>query len=730
MYELAIIIKIFLVFSLINTLFNSSSDKEAALKERRTKLLSVKRDANLSEEERSALSELYGFDVGYSEVYYITEPFEVHVIPDDEGKTKFLALADYPVAISDKAIYFLDTEDQLAEVVVVAETILVLRLNDYYIVDEINNTLANAPSLFSKGAEAYAPSTTQPVEQGMGPATHPAPQTVLKSERPATQTEVLYLSPPFYNFSVPLIIVVATSIFAYISKIDIAIEPVWLAPVALLTVTVIALLILFLKTKPKYEPSNIVITRYFGKIESLDSSDRKTWLTFTEPNGKTKKAWMPSHWQNTVSINKNVYFEIEQNQSTVVRIGLNEISERDFAKRKPQYLTAAVGLLCASLIIAFNTKLEWRDAALTMLKNSASYQINTFQDWASSDLKVGDHLLINQPRLCLDSFSKDNALLYCNVFKYALTDEDFQVVPNTELVEEYKDFISNEPDYTPDVSEGDYMLMMLAFEVKKSYSVDNLVMYRRSELAIFTVKSLMEIANHLAKYCPTDAKSEGVKTDNTLATGSSTRSTDSLAADCSAFKQEFSVLWREATKSHCSDNCWDEALQGGEFANEKLLKNSDSLKNYQGKLHNMRSTIWRNNHASLKLPTPKQNILSIQWMGPTSADLQEIAIMRANPDPVHDDVKIETLNRLIQMQAEVAYQRVDATILKAVNNDEGQLTLILAPRISSNQAMETVINHAFMALFGLTMLLLLIMYWLSSRPHNKGRVKSENAWIS
>ncbi|MGL0944280.1 hypothetical protein ACSTDR_18770 [Vibrio vulnificus] len=59
MYELAIIIKIFLVFSLINTLFNSSSDKEAALKERRTKLLSVKRDANLSEEERSALSELY-----------------------------------------------------------------------------------------------------------------------------------------------------------------------------------------------------------------------------------------------------------------------------------------------------------------------------------------------------------------------------------------------------------------------------------------------------------------------------------------------------------------------------------------------------------------------------------------------------------------------------------------------------------------------------------------------
>lgn len=117
-------------------------------------------------------------------------------------------------------------------------------------------------------------------------------------------------------------------------------------------------------------------------------------------------------------------------------------------------------------------------------------------------------------------------------------------------------------------------------------------------------------------------------------------------------------------------------------------------------------------------------------MGPTSADLQEIAIMRANPDPVHDDVKIETLNRLIQMQAEVAYQRVDATILKAVNNDEGQLTLILAPRISSNQAMETVINHAFMALFGLTMLLLLIMYWLSSRPHNKGRVKSENAWIS
>ncbi|ELR8704681.1 hypothetical protein V4T45_004315, partial [Vibrio vulnificus] len=384
------------------------------------------------------------FDVGYSEVYYITEPFEVHVIPDDEGKTKFLALADYPVAISDKAIYFLDTEDQLAEVVVVAETILVLRLNDYYIVDEINNTLANAPS------------TTQPVEQGMGPATHTAPQTVLKSKRPATQTEVLYLSPPFYNFPVPLIIVVAASIFTYINKIDIAIEPIWLAPVVLLTVTVIAVLILLLKTKPKYEPSNIVITRYFGKIESLESSDRKTWLTFTEPNGKTKKAWMPSHWQNTVSINKNVYFEIEQNQSAVVRIGLNEISERDFAKRKPQYLTAAVGLLCASLIIAFNTKLDWRDAAFAMLKNSASYQINTFQDWASSDLKVGDHLSINQPRLCLDSFSKDNALLYCNVFKYALTDEDFQVVPNTELVEEYIDFISNEPDYTPDVSEGDY----------------------------------------------------------------------------------------------------------------------------------------------------------------------------------------------------------------------------------------------------------------------------------
>lgn len=759
MQEFLIIVQVgILIYAIFG--FISNQNEKARVKEQQAKLLSTRRDADLSDEERSAISEILDCEVTSSEVYYISEHFEAHAIPaeDEGGEDMYLfALANYLIMMPDQALSYLDIEATFAEVVLVDEVMVVIRLNDYYIVDHVNDTLAEppaqepnddlSPSLATAEqaaaeqvtnqastnaqdefkqehltteaiiSEAKTPRDTAPRSTHRTP--EPVPQTVLKSERPATLTEARYLSSPFYNVLVPILLVVAAAIFSHVTKLDLAIEPVWLNAAILITVCIITLLLLK-RTGPTPEPTTMVVNRYFGKIEAIDTTGNKTWIVFIAPNGEASKAWFPSQWQNTVSLNRDVQFEVEQSQSAVTRIGLNEISAQDAIKKKPQYLAAAMGLLLGSFFIAANTQFEWRDASLAIVTNNTSYQINLAHDWPTSELKAGDHLSISQPRLCVDSHDKNNAVSYCKRFEYALTGEDFKVTPDAAPIEAYKRFITDEPDYTPQISESLYQYMAAIAKMQRNASPDAFKMRirQRSEMMMFSVESLQAIATHFSPYCPLEAQSTDKKGD------------DQLTTACSDFKQEFTLLWHEATSSRCeAQQCWNEALQEGVFDHDAALRTRDDIGGYLAALRQLKSEVWQKTTASLTLPSPEQASISIEWSGERSADLYEIATLRAKLDQGKSDRRIERLEKLLTLQTVAAQQSVEATIL-SVNNTDGLVSLTLAATISEKQALNTLINLGLIGLFGLLIVLLIIAYMLSGKPRKEKQVKSEDAWIS
>ncbi|ANU38344.1 hypothetical protein RJD38_19240 [Vibrio scophthalmi] len=776
MQELLIIVQIGIFIYAIVAYFSNQNNK-ALLEEQKAKLLSTQRDSELSDEERNAIFELLELEATSSEVYYITEQFEVHSIAaeDNNGEEAyFLALADYLVIMPEKAFNYLDLETTFAEVVLADNVMIVISLNDYSIVDDVNNTLAEAP--IQESSEELSPSdqtavhdandqtsspisntesvtakqtvtsalneqvsnTIKPETQSQGDraprASHrdvdPISHTVLKSERPATLIESRYLSAPFYNFLVPILLVIATAIFSHINKLDFTIEPVWLSAAILVVISLVTLLLLK-RQGPTADPASMVVNRYFGKVEAIDTTGNKTWIVFIAPNGEATKAWIPSQWQNNITLNRDVQFEIEQSQSAVVRIGLNELSDQDAIKKKPQYLAAAMGLLLGCFFIAANTKFEWRDASLAMLDNSTSYKINGPYDWPTSELKVGDRLSITQPRLCLDSHDKNNAAAYCKQFEYALTSEDLQVTPDAAPIKAYQLFITTQPDFTPDVSEELYSYMVKVAKMQKQFSPDGfkLRIRHRSEMMMFTVESLQAIATHFAPYCPIETSKPDESIDKSNANDNSIHN-ERLNTACSDFKQEFALLWNEATSSSCDTiQCWNEALQGIVVDHDAALRNTDDIGGYRADLRHLKDEVWQATKATLSPTKPQQASITLDWSGERSADLYEIATLRASLDQGNSDKRIERLNKLLPLQTTAAQQVVDVTILN-LSNEDNKVALTVTQKLTTKQALSTIINLGIMAFFGLLIVLLIIAYMLSGKPRKEKQVKSEDAWIS
>ncbi len=750
-----LILKIGLLIWIIFNFFFTKSEAKA-LEEKKAKLLSVRRDTDLTEDERLAILKLLEFDVDAKEVYYITDHFELHSMPDEEAegqKRLFMAICDYVVAMPENAFYYLDEEEMMAEVVVSNDVMFVVRLNDYTIVDDLNDTLTQPANTQANTEQVTHEFTSQQPnsdrtkttlsnkEQNTGElyqavnvethsnesieSTSPTkPKTVLKSERQATLTEAQYLSPSSFRILIATLIVVATVIFSHIQTFDLAIEPTWLPAATLATVCIIALLLLK-KDTTKLNPTRLTVKRYFGKIDAIETSANISWILFTDPNGETSKAWIPNRWQNTINLTREVYFEVEPTHSAALRVDLNEISEQDLAKKKPKYLFAALGLLISIAIIANNTQFSWRDASIAILQHSESHHISNVDDWSTLDLKVGDTISINQPRLCIDGYDEQYNPVYCQSFFYPLTNEAFNVLPDTTFVESYRRFITQQPDYFPQITEGLYSYLSTLFLLKQQSSDDlyNKTIRPRKELMMFNVANLRAIANHLAPYCPENRKTTTVKL---------TETENAIAENCQNFKAEFSILWRETTSSECENSCWNEALQEREFDDDETIKNIDELTQYKMSLNQLQDAIWQQTRESLHVARPNQAYIVVNWNETDHADLYQITRLRAELKHDYLSGKVELLDELIPLQTEMAQQSIQGTILE-IYADGGPVRISLAPPISHQQALENIIEHALMALFGVLALLMLLSYRSNSRkskPRKEKRDNTRGAWIS
>ncbi|WP_076588824.1 hypothetical protein [Vibrio ostreicida] len=765
MQEFLIILKVGLFFYAAVT-YCSYLSKKSLLKEQRAKLLSNRRDTDLSQEERSAISELFEFEATSSEVYCIDEQFEVHAAPseDNQGQEKyFLAVADYVIMMGDKAVDYLDEGRICAEVVLYHDILIVIGLNGYHIVDEVNNTHAEAPNQelseehsqhladsdqavlgqqstsesqhkFDEGSLTNGeirPETSTQTTENHAPIEHAQTSdlvpTVLKSERPVTLTEAhyLHLSSPFYNMLVPTLLVVAIGIFLHVSNLGLSLEPKWLSAVILATVCS-ATLLLLKRERPKPDPATLVVKQYFGKIKAIETRANKTWIVFITPDGEASVAWIPNEWEHTVNLDCDVQFEIEQSQSAVMRIGLNAVSYQETVKKKPQYIAAAMGLLFGVFFMAGNTHFDWREASVAIVNNHSSYQINRAADWPTSRLKIGDHLSITQPRLCLDSRDKHNRLVYCKEFEYPLASEGFKVTPNAASIEAYIHFITKAPDFWPDMPEEIYNSMVSIAKIKLELGFGRIHGYdrvrRQSEMMMFTTESLQKIAKHIALYCPIDAQSTE---SNTAKNPSVNR--PQLTTTCTDFKQQFGILWNEATSSSCDASlCWDEALQGIVLDDDTAIINSDSA--YLSSLRRLKNEIWQTTKASLTPPSPEQASITLNWSGEKNEDMRKIVKLRSKLDHINEKMRIKRLKELLLLQTAAAQQNIEGTILN-VSNNGGHLTLTVVEKISKKQALNTIINLALIAFFGLLVALLFVAYLLSGQPRKDKQAKSEGAWI-
>ncbi|GEM75109.1 hypothetical protein [Vibrio sagamiensis] len=741
MQEFLLILKVIIILCGIVSFFSHQS-KKARLKEQRARLFSARRGIDLSEEECSAISELWELDVTSSEVYCIDERLEVHAVSPENDKDEemgFFALAGYPLLMGDKAIEYIDEERINAEVVLHDDMLIVIALKDYNIVDCVNDTLPEAPNNvlsgdclqnteYSEQACLDQPATiaedNTPIEQEDIPA-------VFKYERPVTLLEAryLHLSFPFYNILVPALLLLAIGIFLYVTDIGLSLEPGWLSA-AILAVVCCATLLLLTIEGPKPATENLVVKRYFGQIKTMRMRDNKIWVVFIAPNGEANEAWIPDEWQNTVNLDCDVQFEIEQSQSAVMSIGLNAISEQDTVKKKPRYIVAAIGLLFGIFFIAFNTHWEWREASLAILNNNSSYQINSTADWPKNGFKAGDNLSITQPRLCLDSRYENNRLVYCKQFEYPLVDDDFKVTPDEAVIKAYIHFISEAPDFAPEMPQEIYDYAARMVKIRNSlglnYEYGSIGTHRirsRSEMAMFTVESLQLIANHITPYCSTDNQS-----GETNRAESPSVDEPRLNQACTEFKQQFAALWEEATSSSCEVSvCWDEALKGMGLDDDSAVINNEDA--YFSSLRRLKQEIWQATKASLTLSSPEQPTITIDWSGEKSEELLKIVRLRSKLDRSNQEERIKYLNELLLLQSEAAQKSVKGTIL-SVSNNEGHLTLTVVEKISVKQALSTVMNFTLIVFFGLLITLLFIVYFRSGRPIVDKQVKSKDAWIS
>lgn len=200
-------------------------------------------------------------EVTSSEVYCIDEPFEIHAIPSEDSKGEnmyALALANYPIMMSEKAIDYIEEGKICADVVLFDDILIVLGLNDYRIADEVNDTLTEAPNTEVSNArsENQLASEQTVLDQSSNsdkqdslldgqvkPETliqtsednAPIEPAVFKSERPVTPTEAryLHLAKPFYNLLVPVLLIAAIGIFLRITDLGFTLWPNWVSAVIL-----------------------------------------------------------------------------------------------------------------------------------------------------------------------------------------------------------------------------------------------------------------------------------------------------------------------------------------------------------------------------------------------------------------------------------------------------------------------------------------------------------------
>ncbi|MBN3573213.1 hypothetical protein [Vibrio neptunius] len=757
MQELLIIVKIGLLLYAITTFFSYQNQKNL-IKEQRAKLFSNRRDTDLSEEERSAISELWELEVTSSEVYCIDEPFEIHAIPSEDSKGEdmyALALANYPIMMSEKAIDYIEEGKICADVVLFDDILIVLGLNDYRIADEVNDILTEVPNTEVSDArsenqlaseQTVLDQSSNSDKQGslldgqVKPETliqtpednAPIEPAVFKSERPVTPTEAryLHLAKPFYNLLVPVLLIAAIGIFLRITDLGFTLWPNWVSAVILAAFCSATLLLLIME-RPKPDPTTLSVKRYFGKIIATTTKENKTWIVFIAPNGESKEAWIPNQWQNTVALDCDVQFEIEQSQSAVMRIGLNTISEQDSVKKKPRYIAAAIGLLFGTFFIGANTHFEWREASLAILDNHSSYQINSASDWPTNELRLGDHLSITQPRLCLDSHDKNNRLVYCKQFAYPLAEGDFKFTPNASVIDAYIEFVTNAPDFAPEMPQNVYNYLVSLAEISKglglrygyNYNIGGYDRIReRREMNMFTPESLQKIAKHITQYCPLDAPS----TESHQA-GNPSFNSPKLTDICTDFKQQFGVLWQEATTSTCDTSlCWQEALQGVVLVKDKAVTNRED--DYFSSLHHLKNEIWQLAKASLALSPLEQASITLDWVGQNNQDMTKVITLRSKLDRDYANNRIEQLKELLVLQTAAAQQNIEVTILGVAHND-GRITLTVTNKISAKQALDTIIHLSLIAFFGLLVALLCLAYYLSGQPRKGKPAKAQDAWI-
>ncbi|KII75406.1 hypothetical protein [Vibrio renipiscarius] len=720
---------------IIGSFFAARSEKEQ-IKERQASLLDTKRDHPLSTSEISAIKQIYDQEVEPQDVFYVTGKFELNVVKGEteEDETMFLSFGDFLVVMPEIAYSYLHLDNNFAEVIVADDFLIILSLNDYTLLDEVNGLLTIDSWQDYKKEEHNHPLCNEDVAE-LGKAalrdTHentasltdsqdsaPITTVTYKSQRQANELEIRYLAPPFYNWIVPLLLVLVGILFFHFTTLDVTLTASWIAP-ALLFVICCAILLLLKRHGPSSHADSLLVKQYFGTIERIDHEDNRDWVVFTSPTGLTQKAWLPREWQAKVPLNRSVRFEIEESHSALTSIGSQQITDSDVTKKKPQYLTSLIGLLTVVFIVMINTELEWREASIAMLQGERSHQIHAVQDWPLiNNVKPGDHISIQQPRLCLQTLNtRTNTTVYCQQFQYSTINQAFINNQALKIIKRYRDFVVLAPDYTPELPEGLYDYMVSVAKIQKMASADGFRqrIRQRSEMVLFTVSDLNGIATHIEPFCSS--------------TSQAMAENDSAQLACTSFKAALSALWQSATEETCEPDCWQEILRGDPNEDNSTIEVADDLGGYLAALSDLETAAWKHTKAVLFASELDSPYVHIHWTGPQEDRLKAITSLRAALESGSREEQIDKLKQLWQAQVEAAYKRVSATVLN-IDKSEKNIIITLAPPLSQKQAMETVLNLALLAALSLLIIIVLIAYLRSGRHRKAKPLQSEDAWIS
>ncbi|WP_087018843.1 hypothetical protein [Thaumasiovibrio subtropicus] len=697
MEEIAVFLKILVLVISIIVFFMNRSEKKA-FDEKRDEALSARRDEPLNEAEREAVEKWLEQAPTESTVYYLCGDLayidlnEVEGIQSEEERPVLL-INEQPVLMSTVALACAQREGNMAEVVKVDDTLVLLSLNDRYrLVDEqqgvypegmavAENGMLDTESLVADEVEAEVVYHRMTVEK--------------VGERQATPEEIEYLTPRFYAMRFmgwTILVAIAYLIVAGYG---------YQTEAGLVAVCGVLLGYVFCRRNGRLKEEDCRVEIYRGAIHSMSDSASELLVAITEDDRQValfREYQAPLAWQGLLQPGTVGRFDVCPSQGKMLAFGphraIDVVDESPGRLRQPKHLTMMFSIVALILLAAYQVYWPWAKASVAMQMDAQWRTMAYAGDWQQMP-KVGDTLVLDQPKFCEQSNGWVGSFCYrFHVSTNADEEVTFTPLLLTDTIKARAGYFLDKPNMLPQLPDEEYLRLE---RLQYLYVGIGEALRPQYQLYWFTAEDLVNIANHVDKFC------------------------HYAEEPCDRFRAAFAPIWQAVTEAECDKtSCWQQAL-----ANEVPKETSPTLENID--TASVYRQAGRDIAKQIRQGVIDEYVLSFKEIPEQRVTLDfnhaTFGEMKAAADVIGDFLDInrrhtEQMKKYVDI-ATLAYSagmsKVTATVI-GIQPEGDSYTLLIDAYLDQEAANQEFQKMILMAILSLMAAIHLLLYIIGRRP--------------